>query len=535
MAFSSLSTGATALNAFSDNMQVISNNLSNLSTIGFKSSRTLFGDLMSTETTGANYYLSTSTTYPSQIGNGVGISAIETQYTQGSIAPGDAVTDIAISGKGYLGVYDYQMDSMYYTRAGNMQFNSDGYLVNPSGYHLMGYEIDPTTGEESNIITEIQLDLTEMVDDTGKTVSVAMSDPKATTSISMISNLDSSEQDYSTDEDDPFFALFNKYDGTSDAPLAKSDYSHSSSLTVYDEDGAGYEVTVYYDKVDVDGHNGETYYEYVIATDPANDGRASTQGTSAAGLLQTGILTFDASGQLVNQAAYSLSSEEDVKDLSSWSTSALSSGLSSFTTSFTTEGSSPAEQTISIDFGISSETNSYNATGTAADIGSNAASIPALQSKALDPLYTTSNDNSSYTMTQSQDGHTQGYLSTFEIDGNGVISGVYTNGVTQELYQIALYSFRNESGLERVSGTMFLATNESGAAIAGTANDTLADGSDNGDMGFGGIESTALESSNVDMAEEFATMILNQQALQANTKVVTTSNEMYQTALGVKR
>jgi flagellar hook protein FlgE len=53
-------------------------------------------------------------------------------------------------------------------------------------------------------------------------------------------------------------------------------------------------------------------------------------------------------------------------------------------------------------------------------------------------------------------------------------------------------------------------------------------------MGFGSIASTSLESSNVDLAEEFASMILNQQALQANTKVVTTSNEMYQTALGVK-
>lgn len=534
MAFSSLSTGATALNAFSDNMQVISNNLSNVNTVGFKSSRTLFGDLMSTEITGANYYMSSETTYPSQVGNGVGISAIETQYTQGSILSAADVTDLAISGKGYFGVYDSLSNAMYYTRAGDMHFDADGNLVNSSGLHLMGRQIDPITGEESGAITQIHLDLTETTDSTGATVMAAMCQPKATSSISMITNLDSDEEDKSTDEDNPFFALFNNYNGTSDTPLSEDDYSYSSNLTVYDENGDSYDVTVYYDKVDVDDGSGNIYYEYVVATDPANDGRAAAQGTSSAGLLQMGILTFDAKGQLVNQAAYSLGEGADAKDLSSWSTSPLSSGVSSFTASFTTDGSSPAAQTISLDFGIGSATNSYSATGTAADVGSNADNIPALQMKYLEASPTTAHSTSSYTQTQSQDGYTLGYLSTFEVDDNGVISGRYTNGVTQELYQVALYSFRNESGLERVAGTMFLATNESGEAIVGTANDSLADGSSSGDMGFGSIASTSLESSNVDLAEEFASMILNQQALQANTKVVTTSNEMYQTALGVK-
>ena len=112
-----------------------------------------------------------------------------------------------------------------------------------------------------------------------------------------------------------------------------------------------------------------------------------------------------------------------------------------------------------------------------------------------------------------------------KIDSDGVVSGVFSNGKSKPLYQIALANFANYSGLESEGGGLHEATSASGAAIVGTANSG----------GRGSISSGSLEMSNVDLAQEFVKMITIQRGYQANSRVITTSDEMMQELNSLKR
>jgi flagellar hook protein FlgE len=114
-----------------------------------------------------------------------------------------------------------------------------------------------------------------------------------------------------------------------------------------------------------------------------------------------------------------------------------------------------------------------------------------------------------------------------QVDSEGVISGRYTNGVNKDLYQVPLYYFPSQYGLTHEGSNHFAASPDSGAAIEGTANDAAS--------GLGSVRGNALEASNVDLAEEFVTMISTQRGFQANSKVITTTDHLLQTAANLKR
>ena len=126
----------------------------------------------------------------------------------------------------------------------------------------------------------------------------------------------------------------------------------------------------------------------------------------------------------------------------------------------------------------------------------------------------TNYDKPSSTLYHIQDGYSWGYLNTVSVDENGIMSGHFSNGQTEEMYKVGVYKFNSPWGLKRDGGTNFVATDASGAAMLGEA----------GDRGRGTISQNSLEESNVDMANEFATMIVTQRGYQANTKVITTSD-----------
>jgi len=126
---------------------------------------------------------------------------------------------------------------------------------------------------------------------------------------------------------------------------------------------------------------------------------------------------------------------------------------------------------------------------------------------------------------RSQDGAKAGSLETFTIDSNGLIVGNYTNGNAENLGQVALASFTNPVGLNKVENGLYIPSANPGIAVVGTAN-TGSRGSING---------TALEGSNVDLGNEFTKMIIAQRAFQANSRVVTTYDEMLSEVSNLKR
>jgi len=126
---------------------------------------------------------------------------------------------------------------------------------------------------------------------------------------------------------------------------------------------------------------------------------------------------------------------------------------------------------------------------------------------------------------QSQDGYASGDFSGVSVDGQGVVMGLYTNGQKLAISQLAIAKFRSNDGLGRAGQNLWIETRDSGTAALGTA----ASG------GRAAVSSGALEGSNVDLAEEFVGLIQHQRSFSANSKTITTADEMLQELINIKR
>ena len=124
-----------------------------------------------------------------------------------------------------------------------------------------------------------------------------------------------------------------------------------------------------------------------------------------------------------------------------------------------------------------------------------------------------------------QDGSAAGMLQSLRVGTDGVVVGSYSNGLVKPIAQLALASFSNPEGLERVTGSNWRVTPNSGLAQIGTT----------GNGGRGSLSAGTLEMSNVDLAEEFTALIRAQRGFQANSRVVTSSDEMLQEIVSLKR
>lgn len=124
-----------------------------------------------------------------------------------------------------------------------------------------------------------------------------------------------------------------------------------------------------------------------------------------------------------------------------------------------------------------------------------------------------------------QDGYTMGILESISIDPAGTITGIFSNGLSRTLAQISVADFNNKGGLRRVGHSLYSVSANSGMAVQGVAGETIA----------GTITSGALESSNIDIAAEFTSMITAQRGFQANARIITTSDTMLDELVNMKR
>lgn len=126
---------------------------------------------------------------------------------------------------------------------------------------------------------------------------------------------------------------------------------------------------------------------------------------------------------------------------------------------------------------------------------------------------------------QSQNGYAAGEFAGVSVDGQGVVRGLYTNGEKLAIAQLGIAKFVSNDGLGRAGNQLFMATRDSGEAAMGVA----------GSGGRAAVSSGSLEMSNVDLAEEFVGLIQHQRAYSANSKVITTADDMLQELLNIKR
>lgn len=130
----SMYTGISGLQAQSQATSVVANNLANSTTTAYKSSSIQFEDVFYTTVYAGGY--------PDQVGNGVTVASINTDYSQGSYESTNSATDVAINGDGFYIVEDPETGTTYYTRAGNFSFDTEGYLVDSHGNRVQGWAMN---------------------------------------------------------------------------------------------------------------------------------------------------------------------------------------------------------------------------------------------------------------------------------------------------------------------------------------------------------------------------------------------------------
>ncbi len=489
---SSLYIGASGLRSYGEGMSVVSNNLANLNTVGFKQSMMMYQDLISrTETCTANYY-----TGLAQSGAGVANATVRTLFTDGGLELTTTSTDLAINGIGYFGVQNN--GETLYTRAGNFRFTKEGDLVDPSGYNLLGHSL--RGGIEDPAVTPIRLDMTP-----GSWVSLMPAKP--TSEVQVISNL-GGITDVSSDPANPFFSMAAKWNGGQNPPLTDKAYSFQESFEVYDPSGNKHDLALYYDLAGE--ADGILTYEYILGANPEE---TSVYGDKNAGMFLKGTMSFNSMGQIIGMTAFNPDDSQ----------AAINNGFPAFTANF----AGAASQQVNLDIGFKLEQGwNPNITSPSAGVGPNTIDffLPtpgAVRSSSSMTAYGGTYSN----LVHRQNGYPEGELSNIVVSADGVISGRYSNSQTQDLYQLNLYRFTSQDGLKREGGNHFSVTDASGPAQEGRP----------GKENFGIIHSSTIEQSNVDMAREFTTMIITQRAFQMNSKVVTTSDQMLQKALELKR
>lgn len=208
-------SGVSGLNTNSQAMTVIGNNLANTNTVGFKGSRHVFADLLSGNISGSGG--------TSQVGKGVGVSTMDTIFSQGTFETTESNLDCAIEGDGFFILKKEGDDTDYYSRAGAFTFDENGYLRNPEGLYVQGVAYNDDGEMIGGDPSDIQVANTGLIE------------AKVTTELSLETNL-------GADSDD---LVWGDFDMNDDAT-----YTYSSSTQVYDSLGKSHLFTTYFVKSD---------------------------------------------------------------------------------------------------------------------------------------------------------------------------------------------------------------------------------------------------------------------------------------------
>lgn len=466
---SALFSGISGLSTLGNAMQIIGDNIANVNTVGFKGSTFTFQDLLSQATS--------TMSGTSQVGRGTALGDIYSAFEQGSFESTGNATDLAIGGDGFFVMRESTSDNLYYTRAGNFRFDKDGYLINPEGYVVQGWELDENAEDVGSIGDCMLTSFT--------------SAPVETDKVEVIVNLDADGEDNSVGTDT---TLSTKWDGTKATPIGETAYEYQTTMKVYDSLGSTHDIGIYFDK-----GNTASAYEFIVTCNPDEDNRTGAAGTSHAGLLARGIIDFSSSSGVITDIDLQLDHGDGTWEAALAEASDLTDGHFTFEPSFIT-GTPLA---IQLDFGSRYDGSSWvNAS-----------------------LSTTQFARASTTTFQSSNGYGAGDLQGVNVDVDGIITGTYSNGQLIPLYRVALAKFTNEQGLQKEGGNLYMATRESGDAITNKP----------GTNGLGNIAPNSLEQSNVDMATEFVKMISTQRGFQANSKTITVVDQMLQDVINLKR
>ncbi len=421
----SLYTGITGLQAQGEALSIYGDNIANANTVGFKTSRPEFQDVIAKSLKGL--------LGGNQIGRGTRLAAVNPIFSQGSIVQTESATDLAITGDGFFTLEG--VDGRSFTRNGAFHFDKDGKLINADGYKVQGFKAD-AEGKISSKMADISVDRTVM-------------DAKKTEEVKLFMNLDLRAD------------KMVKFD-----PKKPDQTSHfATGATVYDSAGTAHTSTIYFNKT----NDGEWTWRAMNKGEEVVGGKPNQMVEQA-----RGKLTFDTDGRLLENKY-----EKNA---------------------FNFVGGAVPDQEIQFNFGKTKMEGGEGIEVT--QYGTNSEAYKTLQ-----------------------DGFTGGTLAGMTFNDDGILSAIYTNGETVAVSQVALGKFENPEGLFKMGQNRYRESRLSGQPTIGAPVSG----------GRGKISAKNIESSTTDIANEFINLMTAQRSFQANSKIISISDELMGEVLNLKR
>jgi flagellar hook protein FlgE len=404
----SMNSAIAGLRAHQTKLDVTGNNIANVNTVGYKST-TVFEDTLSqVMRNGSAPTAQAGGTNPAQVGLGVKVAGITTNFEQGSAQNTGRSTDFMISGDGFF--ITQAGNEQLYTRAGSFSYDASGNLVTPDGALLQGWMANDGVVDANGPIRNLTVPFGDVMQ------------PTETNTGAVVGNLSSA---------------------------AANNTGVQTQMTMYDALGTAHQISLSFTKT------GDNTWS-VVARDEDENVLASTAGP----------LAFDPVAGTLPPAARTFQITPDASMAGSW----------------------PGQITIDL-----------------ADLrqfGGPSGLTPARV-----------------------DGNAMGSLQSISLSGDGTIMGVYSNNLREPIGKLALATFANPAGLAKAGNSSFRVGDNSGQPAIGEP----AGG------GRGSLIAGALEMSNVDLAEEFTGLIVAQRGFQANSRVITSSDEVLQDLVNLKR
>ncbi len=557
--YGSLTSGVSAMLSQSESISIISDNLANVNTIGYKNSRTLFRQQVTSA--GVSGTLVNA--------GGVGTDFQRFQATQGSLLSTQSSTDIALSGNGFFTVIsDTEVNnetSFFYSRAGAFAEDNRGFLTSPTGQYLLGWRTD-TDGTVQDVQNPTAVELQSVA-----------SSARATGELILGVNLNAEADTYAYDTTITHQAnIANILADPTTVPFV-------TDVRFFDSQGAARDVTFAFSKRSA---NEWDWVAYADGSDVVADFYGNNVAPGANAAIGVGTLEFDADGALkivggetftvdwddgvgteeitVNFGDYTggayfdtigaglqfgdgvlgISVDEDhpsapatIAGTYSFANLGLNAGTGLFEIEVTEPDGSTFivgttntadERLLEFANGVNM-TLSANFDFTATPVGAlGTADITAPLQGPLDIGRGTNGviqfASPFNTLFANQDGFGSGTLASVTVDEEGFIIGSFTNGEAKKLWKVVVAVFQDPASLEPVSNNLLRETDASGrplykeAGVGGTAT----------------IVSGALEQSTVDIAQEFSNMITSQRSFQAASTVISTVDQMLNELLQIR-
>jgi flagellar hook protein FlgE len=413
-----LFAGRSGITSHGQAIAVAGDNIANANTIGFKTNRAEFEDLLAGEGVIGR-----------QFGSGSAITKVATIFEQGTLEFTGRPLDLGVAGNGFFVVA--QNDQRYFSRAGNFKVDSSGFVVNQNGLAVLGYPANGSGALEPLNINTFDQNSVE------------------TTTITISGNVDASS------------GIVNQatipVPGVVVPPTVTyadlNEYSaYSSVVDVFDSLGENHQVSLFFFHTDTN--------EYLVRA-YVNNEEVDATGTSTGypRFIGESTMTFGGNGQRNPLPV---------------------EGTPDFTT----------------------------------NVVWNNESEPGVIAFTFDPM--TQYSAASNILSISQDGKGVGSVTTLAVGADGQITALLTNGQNAVIGQFALASFANPEGLARLGGNLFSLSGASGEPVFGRAESG----------NFGSIKTGTVELSTVDIASEFVKIITLQRGFQANSRIITTINQL---------